>query len=120
MLLLSQPALKLVYTATKITIILITTFSGTKVHSPKATSSEEKKSKGPNVIAFESGGKRHEQGRSPNIQVTNKFCKQAPLREIHKAPAYPRVASNLRQCDARGKRTACWTLTSPHLRRPDG
>ena len=40
MLLLSQPALKLVYTATKITIILITTFSGTKVQFPKSSQFE--------------------------------------------------------------------------------
>ena len=40
MLLLSQPALKLVYTATKITIILITTFSGTKLHFPKSNQFE--------------------------------------------------------------------------------
>ena len=45
----SQPALKLVYTATKITIILITTFSGTKMHFPKSSQFERGGVQGSNL-----------------------------------------------------------------------
>ena len=48
-LLLSEPALKLVYTATKITIILITTFSGTKMHFPKSSQFERGGVQGSNL-----------------------------------------------------------------------